>query len=125
MVSRRPSRCCDDNSISTYHGCTAPKGSRAPESYFSTASRPSRTISSNDVTPGVPSAPMNRFLRSYPVLSFFSLLRLLSTRPSASTTSSPSACWRATPQDTAVVPPALVERLPPTVQVPSLGSSNG
>ena len=59
------------------------------------------------------------------MLSFLSLFRLLRMRPSASTTSSPSACERATPCASAAVPPALVERFPPMVQVPSEGNSCG
>ena len=49
IVSRKPVRACDDNSISTYQDALSLSGSRAPASYFSTASMPSRTISSNDV----------------------------------------------------------------------------
>ena len=59
------------------------------------------------------------------MLSFFSFDSGFRIRPSASTTSSPSAISRATPYANAAVPPALVERLPPMVQLPSAASDSG
>ena len=50
MLSRRPARACDDSSISTYQGCGLPSGSRQPLPCFTTASSPSRAISSKLVT---------------------------------------------------------------------------
>ena len=60
------------------------------------------------IMPSVPSAPINRFFRSYPVLSFSGESRFI-TCPSAATTSSLAGIAAST----TLSPPALVERLPP------------
>src|SRR6218665_3188502 len=71
------------------------------------------------MTPKVPSEPMNRCLRSRPVLFLRSRYRPSQICPSGNTTSSPRTFSRVLPKRNTPVPPALVAILPPIWQDPS------
>ena len=75
--------------------------------------------------PNVPSAPMKRFFKSYPVLSFFSSERRFIILPSGKTTSKPKHNSLVLPYLRTFTPPAFVERLPPIIQEPFAPKFNG
>ena len=70
------------------------------------------------IIPKDPSDPINRFFKSYPVLSFLSVLISLIIEPSDSTTSNPKQRSLAFPYLKTPIPPAFVARFPPIQQDP-------
>ncbi len=67
------------------------------------------------MTPRVPSLPTKSLARSYPATPLTVRRPVLSSDPSASTTSKPSTESVVTPYFTQHRPPALVDKLPPMV----------
>ena len=65
------------------------------------------------IIPKDPSDPINRFFKSYPVLSFLSVLISFIIEPSARTTSSPKQRSLAFPYFKTPTPPAFVAKFPP------------
>ena len=81
-----------------------------------------RTVAST-MTPSVPSEPVRRAVRSYPVTPFTVRWPVRSRRPSASTTARPSTASRVTPYFAQRRPPAFVAMLPPIVEMARLAGS--
>ena len=77
------------------------------------------------IMPSVPSEPINKSFRSYPVLSFRSGVSRFITRPPISTTSIPRHKFLVVPYLTTFNPPAFVARFPPIVQLPFAARFSG
>mmetsp|Transcript_60322 Transcript_60322/g.142121 ORF Transcript_60322/g.142121 Transcript_60322/m.142121 type:complete len:214 (+) Transcript_60322:842-1483(+) len=77
------------------------------------------------MTPSVPSLPISRWCRWYPVLSFRSEETLSTIVPSARTASTPSTVPCSDPYRTSLSPPAFVATLPPIWQLPFAPRSSG
>ena len=82
----------------------------------------SRTVAST-ITPSVPSEPVISAVRSYPVTPFTVRCPVRRSRPSASTTASPSTASRVTPYFAHSRPPAFVAMLPPMDEMARLAGS--
>jgi hypothetical protein len=81
-----------------------------------------RTVAST-ITPSVPSEPTISAVRSSPVTPLTLRWPRVSSRPSASTTFSPSTASRVTPYLAQSSPPAFVAMLPPTLEMALLAGS--
>lgn len=75
--------------------------------------------------PRLPSEPTNSRVRSYPATPLAVRRPVVSSRPSARTTSRPSTYSAVTPYFTQHSPPDAVPMLPPMVQVSQLEGSGG
>ena len=75
--------------------------------------------------PSVPSAPMNKCLMSYPVLSFLIVVMLSRISPFGSTAFRPTQFAWSELFRMNLVPPALVDRLPPIMHEPLEPRSKG